>query len=252
MIMPFIRAKNLSLDIPVYDASRSFRRALLGDFVPGGRIRNGNSGTVVVRALEGININIESGDRVGLIGRNGSGKTTLLRVLAGIYEPDIGLVEREGQVTPLFNSSLGIDMDDTGLENIKTMFSYLTGGQILQDDNVVSEIIEFCDIGEFISLPVRTYSAGMLVRLCFATVTAIRPDILLLDEGIGAGDFFFSIKAKKRLESFYGSLGTLVVASHSKELISELCNKAVLLDDGKIIAEDTVENIYKYYLRKIS
>lgn len=254
--MPFINVENVTIDIPVFDVNRSFRNALFNrvksNLNGGDRIKQGGRRGVFVRALDGVTLKVLPGDRIGLVGRNGSGKTTLLRVLAGIYEPLLGSVTREGQITALFNTALGVDPDDTGLENIRTMYRYLTGGKLLVDPALVEDIKTFSDIGDFVNLPVRTYSAGMLVRICFATVTAIRPDILLMDEGIGAGDVFFSAKAKKRVDQFYGALGTLVVASHSHELIAELCTRAVLLDGGKIIAEDTVESVYSYYHRKFA
>lgn len=249
----YIDVKNVTVDIPIFDSNRSFRRTLCHRYLGklGGQIQQANGGHVYVRALQGINFRLEEGDRLGLIGHNGAGKSTLLNVLAGIYQPHIGFVDISGKVTPLFNPSLGLDTDDTGYENIYTMGMYhgLTKQEI---DSKRDEIIQFSELGDFIHSPVRTYSSGMLLRLSFAIVTSLHPEILLLDEGIGAGDAGFAHKARQRLESFYEKISILVVASHSDALIREMCNKAILLEHGRMVTFGPVDEVLKVYHEGIS
>src|SRR5262249_50676073 len=151
-----------------------------------GRIATGEANHLVVRALDGVSFNIEHGERVGLIGRNGAGKTTLLRVMAGIYEPPSGTIEVEGRVAPLFDIGMGMDPESSGYENILLRGLYL-GLRKAEIRAKVNEIADFTELGEFLEMPLRTYSAGMFARLAFAISTSIDPEILLLDEGIGAG-----------------------------------------------------------------
>lgn len=243
----YIELKNVTLDIPIFDINRSFRTSVFR-YCTGGKIIQDarNTNKVSVRALENINIRIENGDRVGLIGHNGAGKSTLLKLLAGVYKPTHGRMRSHGIITPLFNISAGLDLDDTGEENISIVGMYLgmSPAEIaLKRDN----IINFSDLGDYIKLPVRTYSSGMLVRLCFAIATAIDPGILLMDEGISAGDAQFAESARRRLNEFYNRLDAMVIASHSDDLIRQLCNKAMLLEHGKIVAYGEVESVLKTY-----
>ncbi len=243
----YIELHNVSVEIPIFDASRSFRASLVGRL--GGEISRNKEKKVCVNALRDISFALKTGDRVGLIGHNGAGKTTLLRLLAHIYRPTAGRYICRGKVTSLFNINLGMDPDDTGIENIRTigMFLGMTKQQIAEKQD---EIIEFTELGDFIHLPLRTYSSGMMTRLSFALVTALQPDILLMDEGIGAGDASFAEKAEKRLESFYGGINTLILASHSDALIKKLCNKALLLEHGSLKAFGDVEEVLSVYKSK--
>jgi len=238
----------VTIEIPIYDSNRSFRKALFNRYSGklGGVIQQSSGKHVHVRALHEINFRLEEGDRLGLIGHNGAGKSTLLNVLAGIYIPHRGTVNINGRVTPLFNPSLGLDPDDTGYENIYTigMFYGLTK-QAIHDK--CDEIIAFSELGDFIHSPARTYSSGMLLRLSFAIVTSLNPEILLMDEGIGAGDAGFAHKVAERLESFYNKINILVLASHSNELIKQMCNKAMLLEHGKIIKLGAVDEVIDLY-----
>ena len=252
----FIEVKNVTLDIPIYDASKSFRTSMLKYCTGGTILQNskqdndsGRSAHVSVRALDNISIRLEKGDRLGLIGHNGAGKTTLLRVLAGVYKPLSGHVTHAGKVTPLFNMSLGMDIDDTGADNIATIGLHL--GMKPEEIKAKREgIIAFSGLGDFIGLPVRTYSMGMQLRLCFAIATALEPQILLLDEGIAAGDMQFTEAARDRLENFYQKLDILVIASHSESLIKQLCNKALLLEHGKVIAQGQVDDVLGIYHKR--
>lgn len=245
----WIELKNVSINIPIYGADKTFRGALVNRCV-GGNLKNTNN-IISVQALDNINLKLNSGDRLGLIGHNGAGKSTLLSVLAGVYKPLQGTVSYQGKITPLFNLAPGMDPVDTGLENIKTigMFLGMSKKEIIKK---TESIIEFTELAEFIHLPVRTYSAGMIARLTFGIATSLEPDILLIDEGIGAGDQSFANKAKQRLEDFYNKINIIVVASHSSELIKQLCNKAILLEHGKIVASGTVDQVLDIYSPEVN
>jgi ABC-2 type transport system ATP-binding protein/lipopolysaccharide transport system ATP-binding protein len=198
-------------------------------------------------ALDSITGTLAEGARVGLVGHNGAGKSTLLRLIAGIYEPCSGTAHIEGRVAPLFNISLGMDPEATGFENIVTrgLFLGLSRSEI---QNKVAEIAAFTELDAFLDLPIRTYSEGMRTRLAFAVSTSIEPEILLLDEGIGAGDAAFLAKADKRLAEFTARAGIIVVASHSPGLIRRMCDKVVLLEHGRIALvgdTDAVLNDYQ-------
>lgn len=249
MSLAFIELNNVSLDIPIFDVNRSFRKKML-QICTGGKIIQDNNKTnnVSVRALEDISLHFKKGDRIGLVGHNGAGKSTLLRVLAGIYKPTSGNIRKEGKITSLFNIAVGLDAEDSGIENIKKMGAYL--GMSPKEINAKREdIIEFSGLGDFIYLPVRTYSVGMQFRLSFSLVTALEPQILLLDEGLGVADAEFTKSANSRLEAFYNRLEVLVLASHSDDLIKQLCNKAVLLEQGSIKAVGAVDYIFDVYHR---
>jgi ABC-type polysaccharide/polyol phosphate transport system ATPase subunit len=231
--MASIELNNVSVSFPIYSAgSRSFKNAMLAA-TTGGRIGN-EAKHVVVQALDQVSLKFGIGDRVALIGHNGAGKTTLLRVLAGIYEPRTGWIKVEGRVTPMFDINLGIDPESTGYENIilRGLYLGLTKAEIIERRDSVAE---FTELGPFLDFPVRTYSAGMHARLAFAMATCINPEILLLDEGIGAGDASFMEKANERLAQFIAKTGILVLASHTDALVRRLCNKAVLMEHGRAV-----------------
>jgi ABC-type polysaccharide/polyol phosphate transport system ATPase subunit len=245
-----INIQNVTVEIPVFDSSRSLRNALYKRYmgaVGGEMQRHKTKKRVFVKALNAISFRLNDGDRLGLIGHNGAGKSTLLNVLAGIYLPHSGSVNIIGKVTPLFNPSLGFDQDDTGYENISTIGMFL-GLNKKQIEAKRDEIIEFSELGNFIHAPVRTYSTGMLLRLSFAVATSLDPEILLMDEDINAGDAGFAQKASARLTSFYEKVNIIVVASHSDELIKKMCNKAMLLEHGRIIRmSDDVDEVLDLY-----
>ena len=212
----------------------------------GGRIGSDKRHAVVVQALDNVTLNIEHGDRVGLIGKNGAGKSTLLRVMAGVYEPSSGTIRRNGRVAPIFSNTLGIDRENTGYENI-IMRGLLLGFSREDIQSKVEEIATFTELGDFLNMPTHTYSDGMLMRLAFAVSTSIEPEILLLDEGIGAGDASFLKKAHARFQKLIESTGVLVLASHSESLLRRLCNKAIYLERGQVIAEGTLDEILEEY-----
>jgi ABC-2 type transport system ATP-binding protein/lipopolysaccharide transport system ATP-binding protein len=243
--MSSIELDRVSVSFPIYGAgSRSLKNAVISA-TTGGRIGK-DSNHLVIQAIDELSLSLKDGDRVALVGHNGAGKTTLLRVLAGIFEPESGTVTVRGRVTPMFDISLGIDPESSGYENIvlRGLYLGLTRAEIMARRDSVAE---FTELGPFLNLPVRTYSAGMQARLAFAMATCIEPDILLLDEGIGAGDADFLVKANERLDKFIKKAGILVLASHSVDLVRKLCNKAILMEHGRLIHSGDVDEVLDVY-----
>jgi ABC-type polysaccharide/polyol phosphate transport system ATPase subunit len=249
---------DVTVDFPIYDVrSRSLKRRLVLDRMSklmgktephvGGAVRD-DGRTILVRALDQINLTIADGDRVGLVGHNGAGKTTLLRVAAGIYEPTFGEVTTHGRVMTLFNMMEGLAVDATGREMIR-LRGALLGLSEQEIDEKESEIAEFCELGAYMDMPVRTYSAGMLVRLAFSITTAVSSEILIMDELIGAGDAGFFERAQVRLKGFVEKARVLVVATHSAEIVRHWCNKAVLLSHGKVVEFGPVDAVIAAYER---
>jgi ABC-2 type transport system ATP-binding protein len=241
-----IALSHVTVAFPIFDGGgRSLKRRLVSA-TTGGRIARDSGNQLAIHALDDVSATIEHGDRVALVGHNGAGKTTLLRVMAGIYEPVIGSVQISGRVAPLFDISLGMDADQTGYQNIllRGMFLGLSKAQIIAQTD---EIADFTELGSFLDMPLRTYSAGMHARLAFAVSTCIRPEILLLDEGIGAGDAGFLQKAQKRLDEFVQSAGIFVLASHTESFVRQTCNKAILLDHGRVARLGTVDEVFAQY-----
>jgi ABC-type polysaccharide/polyol phosphate transport system ATPase subunit len=239
--------ENVRVDFPIYATQRNLRTAIFNRATGGLIQRRGKKqDRVVVEALAGVSMTLEDGDRLGLIGHNGSGKSTLLKVIAGLYEPIEGRLMVEGAVTPLFDMMPGLDPEDSGYENILTA-GLLLGLSREEIETKIPEIEEFSELGEYMALPVRTYSAGMMMRLGFALVTALDPGVLLMDEGIGAGDARFAERAQKRLNDFIGRSRIMVVASHSPALIESICNKAALMVAGEVLALGPVKEIFDRY-----
>ena len=246
--MASIMLENVHVNFPIYNnASRSLRHRMVSAST-GGRIGADGQDRVVVEALTDVSFVLSHGDRVALIGHNGAGKTTLLRVLAGIYAPWRGRVHVQGRVAPIFDVGLGIDLESTGYENIRLRGLYL-GFTRAEIDAKMAEIADFTELGSFLHMPVRTYSAGMLTRLAFAVSTSIEPEILLLDEGIAAGDAAFMEKANLRLHAFIESSGIMVLASHAEPLVRMFCNKALLLEHGRVLRFGSVDEVLDAYRR---
>ena len=235
------------IDFPIYGTRQRTLRKAIYERATGGVIQHlGSKNNVSVQALTDISLELNEGDRLGLIGHNGSGKSTLLKAIAGIYEPVRGSLLVEGRVTPLFDRMPGLEMEDTGYENILTA-GLLLGMSREDIDEKIPEIAAFCELGEYLSLPMRTYSTGMVARLGFAVATSIDPDVLLLDEGLGAGDLSFAEKVAKRMEEFIGRSRILVLATHSEDLMTSICNKAALLQQGRLISMGPVQQIVELY-----
>ncbi len=245
--MTVINLKNASLDFPVYDKECFSMRGKILSLTMGGIIRKNNKNVRVVRALDNITLSFKEGDRVGLIGHNGAGKTTLLKLMAGIYTQTEGEVYTSCIPTPLFDYSLGMDVDATGYQNI-ILSGLLRGHTRKEIDKMLPDIIDFSDLGEYISMPLRTYSAGMTTRLGFSISTMLDPEILLIDEVFGAGDKNFFTKARNRMKELLGKAKVLVLATHSSDLMKQFCNKVVVLNKGSIIDQGDIENILPKYM----
>ncbi len=231
--MAKLRLDNVSVEYPIYNAGSMSLRNQLVAISTGGRLARHAGSVVTVLALDGITLDLKDGDRVGLIGHNGSGKTTLLRTMAGIFKPTRGHRVVEGSISSFFGLGAGVDPELSGYENIIRM-SLLLGTSQAAAEASIPEIEEFTELGNFLSLPVRTYSAGMQTRLTFAVATAAHPEILLVDEVLGAGDAAFQEKARKRMNDFIEKSSIFVLASHSTELIKSFCNKICRLEHGRL------------------
>lgn len=238
--MAHISIQNLSVEFTIFGAKARSLKNTIVDHATGGRVMAGASDTVKVRAIDNLNFEIADGDRIGLVGHNGSGKTTLLRVIAGIYKPVAGRVVINGRVGTLLDPAAGMDYEATGLENI-FLRGYLLGLRKREIAAQIDDIAEFTDLGDFLSLPMKTYSAGMRARLVFAIATAMRNDILLIDEGIGAGDAAFQQKVRQRIETLFARTPIVLIATHAEELISRLCNRQVRFEHGRLIEDISVE-----------
>lgn len=236
-----IELQNVSLDYPLDPTDGGSLKADVFNL-----IKRTKRTRPYFRALSDINLNIGNGERVGIIGLNGAGKSTLLRVISGIFHPTIGCSNIYGTVSPLLDLATGLELHHTGLENIRIRLMFL-GQSEDSIDKLTSEIIEFTELGHFINQPARTYSSGMFMRLAFAISTAIKPQILVADEIIGAGDVQFAAKAKLRLERFLDGDHTTVLSSHSFDLIRKFCTRTIWLDRGKIIDDDTTDLVLNRY-----
>jgi ABC-type polysaccharide/polyol phosphate transport system ATPase subunit len=247
----FVRLREVGVDFPLYQgSSRSLKKAIIASSTRGNLAQDAFD-RVLVRALADLTFAIERGDRVGLLGSNGAGKTTLLRVLAGIFEPTSGTVEISGRISALLNVSVGLNPEATGRENILLRGMYMNMHP-KQMRNFAEEIIEFTELGEYIDMPARTYSSGMMVKLAFAISTCVPPEILLMDEWLSAGDARFLAKAKKRMADFVNRSSILVLASHSMELLREWCKTGILLEHGHAVAIGPIDEIVDAYCASVA
>ncbi len=199
-----------------------------------------------VHALRDFTLHVRPGERLGVIGHNGSGKSTLLKTIAGIYPVESGTVEVEGKIKSLFDLSLGFDMESTGRQNIlyRGLLLGATPEEIAAKEQ---EIIDFSELGEFIDFPIRSYSSGMLVRLAFSVSTSLAGEILLLDEVIGAGDIGFMQKAQKRMLNLIDAAEIMVFVTHDLSMAQKVCNRVIMLDHGRIVADGTPEKVIRRY-----
>jgi ABC-type polysaccharide/polyol phosphate transport system ATPase subunit len=230
--MPHISVRDVHVLFPVYQgSSRSLKKSLVATGSRGNLARTDND-RITVKALDGVSFDIEHGGRFGILGGNGAGKTTLLKVLAGIYEPTSGRCDISGNISTLLDAQSGLDPDATGLENIIMRGLYLNIHPNVMRKQV-DEIAEFTELGHYLEMPVRTYSAGMMTRLGFAASTCIMPEILIMDEWLATGDAHFIDKAQRRMERFVERSSILILASHSMELLKRWCTRGLLLHQGK-------------------
>lgn len=231
--MTSIILTGVSVEFPVFNAaSRSLKNRVLS-VATGGAIDRRVDGHVIVRGLEDVSFSVNEGDRIGLVGHNGSGKTTLLRVLSGIYKPTSGSAVIDGECVSLINISLGIDPEATGRENIR-LRAAMMGMRPIELREQFDGIAEFTGLGDFLDMPFRTYSSGMQLRLAFSTSTAIRPEILVMDEWLSTGDEDFKQKADRRLREIVETTKILVLASHSRELLQKNCNRILWMEHGRV------------------
>lgn len=244
--MTYLSAFDLSVDFPLYHAeSRSLKKAMLSKV--SSRLGADAKNRPSVQALKNISFVLKSGDRLGLVGSNGAGKTTLLRALSGIYQPSRGVLSTEGRLASLLDPTQGMNMELTGRENIRLRGLYL-GLTKAESRRLEADVEDFAELGEFLDLPVRNYSSGMVVRLAFGMVTAFPPEILLMDEWIMAGDASFMAKAKARIELMVESADILVLASHSPSILMEWTNRLIWLDNGQIKADGAPIDVFREYL----
>ncbi|MBR1219674.1 ABC transporter ATP-binding protein [Bradyrhizobium sp. U87765 SZCCT0131] len=232
--MAYITISDLTVEFAIFGASsRSLKNSIIAQ-ATGGKVTAGAHDIVVVRAIDALNLEIKDGDRIGLTGHNGSGKSTLLRVLSGIYKPTAGRIDIEGRVGTLLDPSAGMDLEATGYENIY-LRGQLLGMSRREIESKLDDIAEFTELGDFLTLPMKTYSAGMAARLAFAISTARESDILLVDEGIGAGDAEFQKKAEQRIERLFEKTSIVLIASHAEELLNRFCNRRIRMEHGQLV-----------------
>jgi ABC-2 type transport system ATP-binding protein/lipopolysaccharide transport system ATP-binding protein len=242
----YIDLKDIKLILPIFDVQgRSLKKRVLR-MGRRNQIAEGADGVIVVRALDGIDLRLETGDRVGLIGHNGAGKSTLLRLLAGIYSPTSGVLRVDGKSVPLLSISFGMDDNSTGHQNIR-LRGLLLGMTDAEIQAKRDEIAEFTGLGDYLDLPLRTYSSGMRMRLAFSVATAVDAQILLLDEVIGVGDAAFQDKARVRLANFHNRAEIVVLAMHANDIIRQTCNKALWLEQGRVRMFGAVEEVLTRY-----
>ena len=237
--MPALIAENAWVEFPVrLPGNTSFKPTGAGGLI--------NQGSHSIIALRDISLELRDGDRVGLIGHNGAGKSTLLRLMAGVYAPSRGRLRAKGTISTLLNTFPGMNVEGTGRENILVCGLHL-GLSRRQIAQKTDEIIAFSDLGAYIDLPLRTYSAGMVTRLGFSIATSAEPEILLLDEGLATGDAQFAVKATKRLHDFMARSAIVVIASHSESFIAKMCSRAILLEHGTIVASGPASETINAY-----
>jgi ABC-type polysaccharide/polyol phosphate transport system ATPase subunit len=242
-----LNLENVSVSFPIYHGgSRSLKKNLLFRS-SGGHLASDANHRITVEALRDVSVRFQPGDRVALVGSNGAGKTTLLRVMAGIYEPVSGTITSRGRISPMFDINLGIDGEINGYENIR-LRGVILGLTPAEIEERMQEIVEFTELGDYLDIPVRTYSTGMMTRLVFAVATCFAPEILLMDEWIVAGDAAFISKAQHRIEGFVQNASIMVVASHSLAICRQFCNKAMWMEGGQIRAFGPVNEILDAYV----
>ena len=249
--MAFLKLSNISLNIPIISPDRIDLRNHLKTTIGGVLQRNKSSQSSFVSALKDVNVTINPGDRIGLMGPNGAGKSTLLKLLAGVYEPTYGKIETQGKICSLLNMNVGMNVDLTGYQNLISM-AYHFGMKKSEINKFLEKMIEFTDLGDFIHLPVRSYSSGMSVRLGYAIIPFLKPEILLLDENIGAGDMAFTDKAVKESDKILKNASIIVMASHDIELMKKFCNKAIFMEKGQVSFQGDVNQTFKAYMKSLN
>ncbi len=244
--MAQIKFEEVSIEIPIFNATGRSLTSKILEVATGGKLDADPNGRVMVRALSNISFELNDGDRVGLVGHNGAGKSTMLRALSGVYAPSKGKATISGEIGSLIDISLGINPEATGRENVFVR-GHLLGLTKKQIAERYDEIVEFAELGDFMEMPVRTYSSGMHLRLAFAVSTVVRPEILLMDEWLSVGDENFKHKAEARLTEMVDATKILAIASHSRELIEKVCNRVIWLEHGQVKMDGSVAEVLPAY-----
>jgi lipopolysaccharide transport system ATP-binding protein len=248
---PVVELEDVTLLIPVEGVGdRSLKKTLVTGLT-GGLLRRQRHASVGVEALSHLNLVIRSGERVGLLGHNGAGKSTLLRLLCDIYAPTSGRICRMVPIEPLIDKTSWVDQDLSGYHAAKAQY-LLNRNSLHGFDQFFDDLLEFTELADFIHLPMRTYSDGMRTRLQFGLLTSFHHEALALDEGIGAGDQSFLNKAEQRLARFLGSVGTLILASHSNELLRQFCTRGLVMNQGHIVFDGDYDAAHEYYLSHLN
>jgi ABC-type polysaccharide/polyol phosphate transport system ATPase subunit len=245
--MAHVLLDHASVELAIYNSrGRALKSELLRRTVGGGLENDRDRSIQVVKALDQVNFEARDGDRIGLVGGNGAGKTTLLRVLSRVYPPTSGRVSIIGRVSSLFDLSMGMDGEATGYDNIR-MRSIMLGCNYKEAEAIIPDVAEFSQLGEFLDLPIRTYSSGMMLRLAFAVSTAVHPDILILDEIIGVGDAEFAARAEKRMHAMIEKSSIMFLASHSNAAIMNFCNRTLWMKGGRLIMDGRPDDVLSAY-----
>ncbi len=231
--MAHIVFDDVTLQYPIYNSKNMSLRNQLARIGTGGTLSQESSDIVAVTALNQVNFELRDGDAIGLVGHNGAGKTTLLRAMAGIYKPIAGKVSIEGSTSTIIDLGAGMDPELSGYENILRM-GLMLGSSRQQMDARTEDIERFTELGDFLKVPVRTYSSGMVMRLMFAVATSVQPEILLIDEMFSTGDAEFQKKARSRMADLIDAAKIFVFASHDPELIRQFCKRVFRLEHGNL------------------
>lgn len=245
--MPRIELNDVTLSF----ALRKTSNVTLKEYILRGLFLDSINPKVPVRALAGVNLLATEGDRIGVIGHNGAGKSTLLKLIAGVYPPTSGTRSVIGKVCSLFDIALGFEMEANGWDNIRYR-SYLQGETPKTVAKKVPEIAEFSELGDFLNIPVRYYSAGMMVRLAFSIATAVEPEVLLVDEVLSAGDLAFHAKAYERMRQIMSRSRLMVMVSHDLNSVEKLCNRAIWMQHGTVLADGHPDEVVAAYKRSVA
>lgn len=244
---PVLELEKVGLEIPVLTTETRSLKSTLIRSVTGGRLSRRRGGAVVT-ALQDISLTIHQGGRVALIGHNGAGKSTFLRLIAGIYKHTSGYFRAHVPVFPMIHKGFVTSSELSGLQAIKAHY-LLVNGSLRGFEAFEDDVVTFSGLGDFVHLPVKTYSEGMAARLLFAVLTGSRHECLAMDEGFGAGDTSFYEKAQERMTQFLSSAGTLLLASHSDDLLRRFCRRGLVFDSGRLVFSGPLENALEYYHR---
>ncbi len=245
--MASIELTNLSVTFTVHP----HKRVTLKEYLVRGLFRSSVNRAMAVHALSGVDLTVCDGDRVGVIGHNGAGKSTLLKTIAGIYPPATGTCRVKGKICSLFDISLGFEPEASGWDNIAYR-AYLQGETPATLREKIDSIAEFTELGEFLNIPVRHYSAGMMMRLAFAIATSIDPEVLLVDEVLAVGDLAFQNRAQARMKELMSSARVMVLVAHDLNTIQNMCNRAVWMQHGAVMLEGPAQEVVEAYVESVN